>query len=154
MNSPCQQELSRVFAEFGNRYPDLRFGQMVSNVACWIDLDDWTQVGDEALVRAAKDHLLRRFELTEESLSQSRPATKLRLEILDYLADLRSRHAPLGFAGLVALVAGPGESIYDIEDWKFHSFAKQHWEQRDKDEVIVFSGGGGEEEHPAAAPQQ
>lgn len=49
-------ELLKVLAELGRRYPTWRFGQLVSNVAGWADVDAW-DVEDERLLAAARRHL-------------------------------------------------------------------------------------------------
>lgn len=49
-------ELLRALAELGHRYPNWRFGQLVSNVAGWADVDVW-DVEDAQLLAAARMHL-------------------------------------------------------------------------------------------------
>jgi hypothetical protein len=51
-----RSELLRALAELARRYPDWRFGQLVSNVAGWTDVDVW-EVEDEELLAAARGHL-------------------------------------------------------------------------------------------------
>ena len=48
--------LIQVFEELRSRYPHWRFGQLVSNVAGWADVDVW-EVDDEQLLTAATAHL-------------------------------------------------------------------------------------------------
>jgi hypothetical protein len=45
-----------ALAELCRRYPHWRFGQLVSNVAGWADIDPW-DVEDEQLLTAARVHL-------------------------------------------------------------------------------------------------
>jgi hypothetical protein len=45
-----------VLAELCRHYPDWRFGQLLSNVAGWADVDVW-DIEDEQLLAAAKSHL-------------------------------------------------------------------------------------------------
>jgi hypothetical protein len=49
-------ELLAVLAELCRRYPDWRFGQLVSNVAGWADVATW-DVEDAQLLAAAQAHL-------------------------------------------------------------------------------------------------
>ncbi len=51
-----RSELLRALAELCDRYPQWRFGQLVSNIAGWTDVDVW-DVEDEQLLVAAKAHL-------------------------------------------------------------------------------------------------
>jgi hypothetical protein len=48
--------LFESLAELCRRYPDWRFGQLVSNVSGWADVDLW-DVEDEQLLDAARSHL-------------------------------------------------------------------------------------------------
>ncbi len=48
--------LFEALAELCRRYPSWRFGQLVSNVAGWADLDTW-DIEDEELLAAARAHL-------------------------------------------------------------------------------------------------
>lgn len=57
MSTPIDRsDLLRALAELGRRYPEWRFGQLVSNVAGWADVDAW-DVEDEQLLAAARQHL-------------------------------------------------------------------------------------------------
>ena len=49
-------ELLRVLAELCERYPHWRFGQLVSNIAGWADVEIW-DIEDEQLLAAVKAHL-------------------------------------------------------------------------------------------------
>lgn len=49
-------ELMAAIAELCRRYPHWRFGQLVSNVAGWADVNVW-DVEDEQLLAAAQAHL-------------------------------------------------------------------------------------------------
>ena len=51
-----RSELLRVLAELCERYPQWRFGQLVSNIAAWADVEIW-DVEDEHLLTTAKAHL-------------------------------------------------------------------------------------------------
>jgi hypothetical protein len=48
--------LFEALAELCRQYPNWRFGQLVSNVAGWADLDTW-DIEDGQLLAAARDHL-------------------------------------------------------------------------------------------------
>jgi hypothetical protein len=45
-----------TLAELCRRYPNWRFGQLVSNVSGWADVDIW-DVEDDQLLAAARAHL-------------------------------------------------------------------------------------------------
>jgi len=45
-----------IFSELCRRYPDWRFGQLVSNVSGWADVAMW-DVEDEQLLAAGRAHL-------------------------------------------------------------------------------------------------
>jgi hypothetical protein len=47
--------LFEALAELGRRYPNWRFGQLVSNVSGWADVDVW-DVEDEQLLAAVQAH--------------------------------------------------------------------------------------------------
>jgi hypothetical protein len=48
--------LVNVLAELRRHYPEWRFGQLMSNVAGWADVDVW-DMEDDQLLAAAKAHL-------------------------------------------------------------------------------------------------
>ncbi len=56
MNKATRTDLLDALAELGNRYPDWRLGQLISNLAGWADQDMW-DADDEQLLAAAKEHL-------------------------------------------------------------------------------------------------
>jgi hypothetical protein len=60
MNRSVRNELLRVLSEFGDHAPDLRFGQLIANLAFLARAtggsDVW-EVEDEELLEAARDHL-------------------------------------------------------------------------------------------------
>ena len=58
--------LLEALAELCRRYPDWRFGQLVSNVSGWTDVDLW-DVEDEELLAAARLHLDQSVTRVEES---------------------------------------------------------------------------------------
>jgi hypothetical protein len=66
MNLSRRAELFDVLAELRSRYPDWRFGQLVSNVAGWTDRDVW-DVEDDQLIAAAKQHLQRQSDQEQEA---------------------------------------------------------------------------------------
>ncbi len=45
-----------ALAQLSRQYPEWRFGQLVSNVAGWADVDVW-DIEDEQWLAAAKAHL-------------------------------------------------------------------------------------------------
>jgi len=48
--------LFEALADLCRRYPNWRFGQLVSNVSGWADVNTW-DVEDEQLLAAARAHL-------------------------------------------------------------------------------------------------
>jgi hypothetical protein len=56
MNNQPRTELLAAIMELCDRYPDWRFGQLVSNVAGWTDQEIW-DVEDKQLLQAARLHL-------------------------------------------------------------------------------------------------
>jgi hypothetical protein len=60
MKTDIRSQLLTVLEEFGRRYPNWRFGQMVANVAGMADTEIW-DVEDEQLLEAAVKHLESRF---------------------------------------------------------------------------------------------
>ena len=56
MKPDPRAELWSVLAELSRRYPALRLGQLVANVADWADEGVW-DVEDEDLLRVARRHL-------------------------------------------------------------------------------------------------
>jgi hypothetical protein len=56
MNEKSRAVLLAAFGELERRYPHWRFGQLVSNVAGWADVDLW-DIDDELLLAAATAHL-------------------------------------------------------------------------------------------------
>jgi hypothetical protein len=59
MNSEPRADLLEAVAELCRRYPDWRLGQLVANVAGWVDQDIW-DVEDEQMLAAARLHLQQR----------------------------------------------------------------------------------------------
>jgi hypothetical protein len=49
-------ELFEALVELAKRYPEWRVGQLVANVAGWVDVDVW-DVEDAELLAAARSHL-------------------------------------------------------------------------------------------------
>jgi len=56
VNSQPYSDLMLAIEELSQRYPDSRFGQLVSNVAGWADQEIW-DVEDEQLLQAVRLHL-------------------------------------------------------------------------------------------------
>ena len=56
MNNPSRAELLAAIMKLCERYPEWRFGQLVSNVAGWTDQEIW-DVEDKQLLQAARLHL-------------------------------------------------------------------------------------------------
>jgi hypothetical protein len=56
MTAHDRAALFEVLAELCRRYPDWRFGQLVSNVSGWADVEVW-DVEDDQLLAAARAHL-------------------------------------------------------------------------------------------------
>ena len=76
MNHAVRDELLRVLSGFGEHAPDLRFGQLIANLAFLArttgGVDVW-DVEDEELLEAARSHL-RDLERRNESLHAEMPA--------------------------------------------------------------------------------
>ena len=56
MTTQERTALLESIAQLWERYPNWRFGQLVSNVAGWTDIDAW-DVEDGQLLAAAQAHL-------------------------------------------------------------------------------------------------
>jgi hypothetical protein len=56
MNNNPRADLLAAIADLGQRYPQWRLGQLVANVAGWVDQEVW-DVEDEQLLQAARRHL-------------------------------------------------------------------------------------------------
>jgi hypothetical protein len=56
MISQDRSALFQALAELCRRYPNWRFGQLVSNVSGWADADPW-DIEDDQLLAAARAHL-------------------------------------------------------------------------------------------------
>lgn len=56
MNTQTRTELLRAVEELAEKYPHWRFGQLVCNVAGWVDVEVW-DVEDEQLLDAIKKQL-------------------------------------------------------------------------------------------------
>jgi hypothetical protein len=65
MNKTIRTDLLDVLADLSSRYPEWRFGQLVSNIAGWADQDVW-DIQDEQLLAAANEHLLSHTKRTVE----------------------------------------------------------------------------------------
>ncbi len=66
--TPTRLEIFRVLEALSNRYPDMRFGQLVSNIANWAARipDALWDVEDEEFLAAARQHLERRAQEIKE----------------------------------------------------------------------------------------
>ncbi|HVC96782.1 MAG TPA: hypothetical protein VND64_24095 [Pirellulales bacterium] len=56
MNSKLDTDLLAAITELRQRYPHWRLGQLIVNVAGWVDQEIW-DVDDEQLLKAARLHL-------------------------------------------------------------------------------------------------
>ena len=56
MNSQNRTDLLEAITALSRRYPDWRLGQLIANVAGWLDQEVW-DVEDEQLLAAAQLHL-------------------------------------------------------------------------------------------------
>jgi len=74
MNESKCISLLQVLENLRSHYPHWRFGQLVSNVAGWADIDLW-DVEDEQLLAAATAHLehLKNRDPAPSATSASRP---------------------------------------------------------------------------------
>lgn len=70
MSRPVRDELLRVLSQFADHAPEIRFGQLIANLAFLArstgPSDIW-EVEDEELLEAARDHL-RDLERRSEAL--------------------------------------------------------------------------------------
>jgi hypothetical protein len=66
MNQRERAELFGVLAELGQRYPNWRLGQLLSNVAGWADQSVW-DIDDAQLLAAAEEHLRSKSVREEEA---------------------------------------------------------------------------------------
>ena len=76
MNHAVRDELLRVLSGFGDHAPDLRFGQLIANLAFLArasGASDVWEVEDEELLEAARSHL-RDLERRSEALAVERSA--------------------------------------------------------------------------------
>lgn len=76
MNQSVRDELLRVLSKFNDHAPELRFGQLIANLAFLARMsgptDVW-EVEDEELLEAARSHL-RDLERRSEALAAGRSA--------------------------------------------------------------------------------
>ena len=70
MNKQRRVDLLAAIADLSQRYPDWRFGQLVSNVAGWADQGIW-DVEDEQLFQAARSHLKQLAPIQPRSVGKS-----------------------------------------------------------------------------------
>jgi hypothetical protein len=56
MTNSERDQLLDAMTQLSSRYPNWRFGQLVANVAGWVDVELW-DVEDEQLLSAARSHL-------------------------------------------------------------------------------------------------
>jgi hypothetical protein len=56
VNDEQRADLLAAITELSRRYPDWRFGQLVANVAGWVDCEIW-DVEDQQLLSATQAHL-------------------------------------------------------------------------------------------------
>lgn len=56
MTNEHRTDLLAAIAELSDRYPEWRLGQLVANVAGWVDQQIW-DVEDHQLLTAARSHL-------------------------------------------------------------------------------------------------
>ena len=56
MTATDRGPLLRAVAELCDRYPDMRLGQLVANLAGWADVEVW-DAEDGQLLAAAEEHL-------------------------------------------------------------------------------------------------
>jgi hypothetical protein len=115
-----QKDVLAVLEEFGGRYPHWRFGQIVSNVAGWVDADA-RDISDECLLEAADGHLRRRFDGGEAARGPARA------DLIRVLSEVRSRHPDWRLGQLLEhLVECAQTNIYDIEDEQLLNAARRH----------------------------
>ncbi len=75
MTNEARADLLQAMAELCQRYPDWRFGQLISNVAGWTDQEIW-DVEDKQLLQAARLHLQQRPPSQATSSHRSSKNTK------------------------------------------------------------------------------
>jgi hypothetical protein len=57
MTPPGRAALFEALAGLCRRYPNWRFGQLVSNVSGWADVEVWDVEDEQQLLAAARAHL-------------------------------------------------------------------------------------------------
>ena len=60
------RDLFNALAELRRHYPDWRFGQLIANVAGWVDQNIW-DIEDDQLLAAAEEHLTALAQRREEA---------------------------------------------------------------------------------------
>jgi hypothetical protein len=64
--TPERTALLKAISQLAERYPNWRFGQLISNVAGWADADLWN-IEDEQILAAALAHLEQLEPIAAES---------------------------------------------------------------------------------------
>jgi hypothetical protein len=66
MNHIARSKLPDAVAELRRRYPEWRLGQLISNVAGWVDQNVW-DIEDEELLKTIEQHLQSLAESKQEA---------------------------------------------------------------------------------------
>ena len=125
---PTRAELLRVLADLCAIHREMRFGQLVCNLASLVDMSPeaiWT-VGDAALLAEAKEHLERQLQRLE--IAATPPMTdKVRLELLATLRDLSEHDSDDVFGRMVARLVASNRRFSSPIEW-----AGSIWDEEDE----------------------
>jgi hypothetical protein len=129
MISTAREQLWSILLGFSERYPQWRFGQMVTNIAGWVANEAWATVDDERLVQIAREHLNRRFG--NEPIQRSWNSNGTRQALLDAFCELLMLDPRAGIVQAVNQMAQRAQvNVYDIEDEQLLEAVKNELEQR------------------------
>jgi hypothetical protein len=79
MKKPIREDLFSAIAELGKRYPQWRVGQLIANVAGWVNADVW-DVEDDSLLETIQRHLAKFDEPVSSSGAALRSMPVIQLE--------------------------------------------------------------------------
>lgn len=134
MSAATREQLLNVLAEFGECYPDWRFGQMVSNLSSWVNNESWADVDDGPLLAVTRRHLNKRFgNVSRKAEAISAASCSTRCELIQALKQLGSQTPDWQLARLVSRLAALAHvNVYDIEDEQLLETAQSnepglHW---------------------------
>ncbi|MBL8795609.1 MAG: hypothetical protein JNM56_17015 [Planctomycetia bacterium] len=128
MNPVIRDQLLAALEAVGDRYPQWRFGQQVSNIAGWTGEPEWTDVSDDLLLTTAREHLERRLgepRAPVNGLAASESAQ--RGPLLQILASLGRTYPDWSLCQLIARLAALAHvNVYDVEDEQLIGIAESN----------------------------